>query len=103
MKAIEVHLKVVNEIDIYTNNNSNTSKFINSINILKSKYDEINVQGKRFSDMKRISYAKYLKSKKELALISKNNKLEYDLKSEEVEKYLKNYIAMKKLCEAFKD
>lgn len=89
-------MELLEKISVYTNNSFDNQKFATSVEHLKSSLENFNMNSIQFAQLKRSAYVKYLKAKKELYEIGKtNDKFAYDLKKEEVDNLLKNYIGLK--------
>lgn len=97
IKAIEVHLNLLENTKIYIENESDKEKILESMRYLKKIPDMLRPLEKEYAQLKRNTYTKYINSKKKLEDMKKNSANDTDIKrqAEEVNKLLQLYLKLK--------
>lgn len=97
-KAIEIHLKIIEESNIYLGNTYEKKRIEESIDHLEQSLILLRPPEDELKKLKKDAFFKYKKAKIDLAIYEKNNNIDAevfeDLKKK-VDLYLKLYLAYK--------
>lgn len=97
IKAIEVHLNILENIKIYIENESDKEKLLESMRYLKKIPDMLRPLEKEYAQLKRDTYTKYVNEKRKLQEMKKDKGSDAEIKiqAEKVNKLLQLYLKLK--------